>query len=86
MSETSAEAVPNQYIVVFKEHTPDQVCQEHREWAQAAHVQAAALRGESDGPELSGVGKTLSFPTWSGYVGRFSDALKSEIEKRDEVR
>jgi hypothetical protein len=86
MSEISPEAIPNRYIVVFKQHIPDEVCDEHFEWAQAAHLAGAALRAESDGPDLTGVGAKFNFPTLSGYVGSFDGTLMSEIEGREEVR
>ena len=86
MSEITAEAVPNQYIVMFKQHTPEEVFHEHIRWAQAAYSEAAAQRAESDGPELTGVGETFAFPDWFGYVGSFDESLKAEIEAKDEVR
>ena len=86
MSEITAEAVPNQYIVVFKRHTPEEVFQEHVQWAQAAHAEAAAQRAESDGPELTGIGETFNFPDWFGYVGSIDESLKAEIEAKEEVR
>ena len=85
MSEISAAAIPNQYIVVFKQHTPEVVCQQHCEWAQSAHTEAAALHAESDGPELTGVGEQFSFETLKGYVGSFDESVKNEIEARQEA-
>ena len=85
MSEISAEAVPNQYIVVFKQHMPEDMCQQHCEWAQAAHAEASAARAESDGPELTGVGEQFSFETLSGYIGSFDESLKNKIEAREEA-
>jgi oryzin len=81
----SAVAVPNQYIGVFKQYTTDDLCDEHLQWAQTAHAKVAALRAESDGPELTGVGERFSFPDLTGYVGSFDDALKNEIADREEV-
>ena len=86
MSEITTEAVPNQYIVVFKQHTPEEVFQEHIQWAEAEHAEAAARHAESDGPELTGVGETFVFPDWFGYVGSFDESLKAEIEAKDEAR
>jgi hypothetical protein len=85
MSEITAEAVPNQFIVVLKQHTPDEVVQEHIQWAQAAHAEATALRAESDGPALTGVGERFEFPDWNGYVGNFDESLKAKIEAREEA-
>lgn len=86
MSGITAEAVPNQYIVSFKRGTPSELFQEHVQWAQATHTAAAAQRAESDGPELTGVGKTFTFPDLYAYVGSFDESVKAEIEARDEVR
>lgn len=86
MSEITAEAVPNQYIVSFKRYTPEELFQEHIQWAQAAHAEAAAQRAGSDEGELTGVGETFTFPDWFGYVGSFDESLKAEIEARDEAR
>ena len=86
MSEAAVESVPNQYIIALKCCTPEEVFQEHIQWAQAAHSKAAAQRTESDEPMLTGVGKTFAFPDWYGYVGSFDESLKAEIEARDEVR
>ena len=85
MSEISAEAIPNQYIVVFKQHMPEEARQEHLEWAQAAHTEAAAARTESDGPELTGVGEQFNIGTLNGYVGCFDENLKNEVASRDEA-
>ena len=85
MSEITAQATPNQYIVVFKQHTPEEVCQQHCEWAQSAHAEAAALRAESDGPELTGVGEQFNIETLIGYVGSFDENLKNEIQSREEA-
>ena len=85
MSESSAKAIPNQYIVVFKQHMPEDVCQQHYEWAQSAHNEAAALRAENDGPELTGVGEQFNLETFTGYVGCFDDNLKNEIESKEEA-
>lgn len=81
----STEAIPNQYIVVFKGHTSEDACQQHCEWAQSRHSEAAALRAESDEPELTGVGEKFNFETLTGYFGSFDENLKSEIESRDEA-
>ena len=85
MSEASPEAIPNQYIVVFKPHTPKDVRQQHCDWAQSAHSEAAAFRAESGGPELTGVGEKFEFNTLTGYVGSFEENLKNEIEAREEA-
>ena len=84
MSEIT-EAIPNQYIVVFKQHTPEEICQEHCKWAQSAHTDAAAARAESDGPELTGVGEQFNLDTFTGYVGSFDEILKNQIEDREEA-
>lgn len=84
MSE-SPEVVPNQYIVVFKQHVPEEVCQAHCEWAHSTHTEAAALRAESDGPEITGVGEKFAFESLNGYVGSFDESLKNEVEAREEV-
>jgi cerevisin len=85
MSEVAAETIPNSYIVVFKQHTPEEVCEEHCQWAQSAHSEAAAMRAESDGPELTGVGEKFDLPTLNGYVGSFDDSLRAEVEAREEA-
>ena len=61
------------------------MCQQHCEWAQSAHTEAAAARAESDGPELTGVGELFNFDTLTGYVGYFDENLKNEIEAREEA-
>lgn len=86
MSEMSAEAIPNQYVVVFKHHTPEDARQQHYKWAQSAHSEAAAaLRVASGGPELSGVGEQFNIETMFGYFGCFDEDLKNEIESKEEV-
>jgi oryzin len=80
-----SEVIPNQYIVVFKQHAPEDVCQQHCEWAQSTHTEASALRAESDGPELTGVGEQFNFENLSGYVASIDENLKNEIEAREEV-
>ena len=85
MSEITAESVPNQYIVVFKQHTPDELCQQHCEWAHSTHTEAAALRAASDGPELTGVGEQFRIDNLTGYVGSFDESLKNEIAAREEA-
>ena len=79
------ELIPNKYIVVFKQHTPEDVRQQHCEWAAAAHTEATAARAESDGPELTGVGEQFDFDTLTGYFGSFDENLKNEIEAREEA-
>ena len=85
MSEISANAIPNQYIVVFKPHTPEEARQEHLEWARSAHSEATALRAESGGPELTGVGQQFNVETLAGYVASIDPNLRSEIESREEA-
>jgi hypothetical protein len=82
----SAESVPNEYIVVFKQHVPNEVCQDHCQWVQSAHTKSLAARGDSDeGPDVKGLGELFNFPTLTGYVGSFDESLKDEIEGKDEV-
>ena len=85
MSEMSAEAIPNQYVVVFKHHTPEDARQEHYKWAQSAHNETTALHAASGGPELTGVGEQFNIETMFGYFGCFDEDLKNEIESKEEV-
>ena len=85
MSEISASTIPNQYIVVFKPHTPEEARQQHLEWAQSAHSEAAALRAESGGLELTGVGEQFNVETLAGYVASIDQNLRNEIESREEA-
>jgi oryzin len=79
----AAESVPNEYIVVFKQHVAEDVCQEHCEWVQGAHVESLATRDGGD--EVTGLGEQFSFPTLNAYVGSFDASLKDVIEAREEV-
>lgn len=76
MSEITTEAIPNQYIVVFKQDTPEDKCTEHCEWAQSRHTEAA---------ELTGIGEQFSLGTVAGYVATIDENLKNEIEARGEA-
>lgn len=80
-----SEVIPNQYIVVFKPHAPEEAVAQHVEWAQSTHTESSALRAESDGPELTGVGEQFNIENFSGYVANIDESLKNEIEARDEV-
>ena len=80
------EAVPNQYIVVFKDDTPEDVCRQHYEWAQSVQTVACAARDEGDdGPELTGVGEQFKIDTLTGYIGSFDESTKNDIQSRDEA-
>jgi len=79
------DAIPNEYVVVFKQHIPEDVCVEHCDWAHSAHTEASALRAESDGPELTGVGDKFNFEGFNAYVASIDESLKNEIEAKEEV-
>lgn len=68
MPETTAEAIPDQYIVVFKHHTPEDVLQQHCEWVQSRHAEAATLLAESGGPKLTGVGEQINFEPFTDIL------------------
>jgi len=79
------EVIPNEYIVVFKQHLPEDVCNEHCEWAHSTHTSACAVRTADDGPELTGIGERYNFENLNAYHANIDESTKNEIEAREEV-
>ncbi|KAF2743346.1 hypothetical protein M011DRAFT_497006 [Sporormia fimetaria CBS 119925] len=94
LSSTSAEEVPNSYMVVFKKHVKDHHAEEHQSWVQTIHAKQQdgrmELRKRSQLPLTTDVFEGLKH-TFNivggimGYSGHFDDETIEQIRRHPDV-
>ncbi|KAI1261692.1 peptidase S8/S53 domain-containing protein [Xylariaceae sp. FL1019] len=96
LSSTSAEEIPNSYIIKFKDHVTDSSASDHHSWIQKLHGDREDERMELkkrgqfplDGSVdvFTGLKHTLKIGTeFLGYTGHFDDAVIEEVRRHPDV-
>ncbi|KAI0509184.1 peptidase S8/S53 domain-containing protein [Xylaria bambusicola] len=97
LSSTSAEEIPNSYIIKFKDHVTAASASEHHSWVQKIHGEREnermELRKRGQIPLIddvvdvfTGLKHTLKIGTgFLGYAGHFDDAVIEEVRKHPDV-
>ncbi|KAI1295725.1 peptidase S8/S53 domain-containing protein [Xylaria venustula] len=97
LSSSSAEEVPNSYIIKFKDHVTESSISDHHSWVQKIHSdrenERTELRKRGQIPLIddvvdvfSGLKHTLKIGSeFLGYSGHFDDAVIEEVRKHPDV-
>lgn len=79
---SSAQVVPNGYIVVLNDDVNAESFDSHQAWVTNVHRRQLAKRGGA----LDGIQHTYNFTTgFKGYAGAFHEATINEIAARGDV-
>ena len=82
------EAIPDQYIIVFKPHLTASQRSAHHTWVTGFHLTSLSTHICSTDADTSetytGVISTFNFGKFAGYVARVREDVKVEIEGRGE--
>ena len=94
LSATNAKALPDSYIVVFKDDVSHKAASDHRQWVQDLHMQTEEtkleLRKRSQFPILDtvfeGLKHTYHIPgSLLGYSGHFDQDVIEQIRRQPDV-
>ena len=94
LSSVNAEAVPDSYIVVFKDHVDQDTAVNHQLWVKDAHVAAevdrAELRKRSQLPITTdifeGIKHTYNIAGgFLGYSGHFDESIIEKVRRHPDV-
>ena len=94
LSSSTAEEVPNSYIVVFKDHVTSRSAASHHDWVQELHLNTQAtnmeLRKRSQLPLVSdffhGLKHTYDIAgSLLGYAGHFDDEVIEQVRRHPDV-
>ncbi|KAI1360327.1 peptidase S8/S53 domain-containing protein [Xylaria arbuscula] len=96
LSSSSAEEIPNSYIIKFKDHVTESSASDHHSWVQKLHGDRENERMElrkrgqipliGDVDVFSGLKHTLKIGSeFLGYAGHFDDAVIEEVRKHPDV-
>lgn len=94
LSSVNAEAVPDSYIVVFKDHVDTETATNHQLWVKDAHVAAevdrAELRKRSQLPITTdifeGIKHTYNIAGgFLGYSGHFDESIIEKVRRHPDV-
>ncbi|KAJ3578402.1 hypothetical protein NPX13_g2164 [Xylaria arbuscula] len=96
LSSSSAEEIPNSYIIKFKDHVTESLASDHHSWVQKLHGDRENERMElrkrgqipliGDVDVFSGLKHTLKIGSeFLGYAGHFDDAVIEEVRKHPDV-
>ncbi|KAI3321631.1 peptidase S8/S53 domain-containing protein [Xylariaceae sp. AK1471] len=97
ISSSTAEEIPNSYIIKFKDHVSESSASDHHSWVQKIHSnredERMELRKRGQIPLMgdtvdifSGLKHTLKIGTgFLGYSGHFDDAVIEEVRKHPDV-
>lgn len=97
LSSSSAEEIPNSYIIKFKDHVTEASALDHHSWVQKIHGdrenERMELRKRGQIPLIddvvdvfSGLKHTLKIGSdFLGYAGHFDDAVIEEVRKHPDV-
>ena len=87
-SEFPQQAIPDQYIIVFKPHLTAVQRSAHRAWASELHLTSLStyLHGATTNGTYTGVISKFNFGEgkFAGYVARVREDVKREIEARSQ--
>lgn len=90
-SSSNAKAIPNSYMVVFKDHVNDAVAKDHHNWVQLTHQDSQSYRTElrkrsSFGEEaFEGLKHVYSIAGLKGYSGHFDEEVIEQIRRHPDV-
>ncbi|KAI1190746.1 peptidase S8/S53 domain-containing protein [Nemania serpens] len=97
VSSSTAEEVPNSYIIKFKDHVTESSVSDHHSWVQKIHgnreIERTELRKRGQLPlvgdvadTFSGLKHTLKIGSdFLGYTGHFDDAVIEEVRRHPDV-
>ncbi|CRK21952.1 hypothetical protein BN1708_003533 [Verticillium longisporum] len=93
LSSSNAEAIPDSYIVKFKDHVSESSASDHHSWVQKIHDSKGAERLElrKRGQEplvettFDGLKHTYTLGGFLGYSGHFDEATIEEVRKHADV-
>ena len=90
LSSTNADAVPNSYIVVFKDHVTHGGANAHHAWVQDLHSVKMDLRKRSQIPFFDDIFHGLKHTyniagSLRGYSGHFDESVVEEIRRHPDV-
>ncbi|KAI8632851.1 peptidase S8/S53 domain-containing protein [Xylariaceae sp. FL1651] len=94
ISSSTAEEVPNSYIIKFKDHVSESSASDHHSWVQKIHGdregELTELKKRSQIPivtdTFSGLKHTLKIgQSFLGYTGHFDEAVIEEVRKHPDV-
>lgn len=92
LASSNAEAVPNSYIIKFKDHVSQSGAVEHQSWVQHIHAKSnderleLRKRGEPMvETDLHGLKHTYMLNGFLGYSGHFDEATIEEVRRHPDV-
>ncbi|ORY84298.1 peptidase S8/S53 domain-containing protein [Protomyces lactucae-debilis] len=91
LSSVHSETIPNEYIVVLKDHVKDKAVEDHHAWVKALHVGSLLKRDQSSfkaqGIDVMGGLKHIydELIGFNGYSGRFSEDVLDALRKSPDV-
>jgi cerevisin len=94
LSSSTAEEIPNSYMIKFKSHVKDSAAAAHHSWVQDMHLikegERAELRKRSQFPVVSDIFEGMKHTyniagEFLGYSGHFDDDLIEEIRRHPDV-
>jgi len=94
LSSSNAEAIPDSYIVVFKEHVDSSAASSHHSWIQDIHaeteVRRTELRKRSQNPFTTEIFEGLKHTyniagNFLGYSGHFDDEVIEQVRRHPDV-
>jgi cerevisin len=92
LSSVSAEAIPDSYIIKFKDHVDDSSASDHHSWVQNIHgdddQQRLELRKRSSASEEIFAGLKHTFKigdAFKGYAGHFHESVIEQVRNHPDV-
>lgn len=97
VSSSTAEEVPNSYIIKFRDHVSESSVSDHHSWVQKIHENRESERTElrkrgqlplvgDVADAFSGLKHTLKIGSdFLGYTGHFDDAVIEEVRRHPDV-
>ena len=93
LSSSTADEIPNSYIIKFKDHVTDSSASDHHSWIQKIHSgredERMELRKRSQFPIVdevfSGLKHTYNIGDFRGYAGHFDDDVIEQIRNHPDV-
>ncbi|ROT40951.1 hypothetical protein SODALDRAFT_343138 [Sodiomyces alkalinus F11] len=92
LASSNAEAIPNSYIIKFKDHVSESGAVEHQSWVQHIHTKSSderlelRKRGEPHAETVfNGLKHVYKLGGFLGYSGHFDEATIEEVRRHPDV-